>query len=55
VALPKQGHSIYSACESIEILDRRFAAPPDSFQVLDPMDDLAPWTTEKGDAGLSRH
>ncbi|MCH5374257.1 MAG: hypothetical protein JJ992_09785, partial [Planctomycetes bacterium] len=41
-------------CESIEIRDRRFAAAPESFVVVDPMNDRAKWSMEKGDARLAQ-
>jgi hypothetical protein len=42
------------ACQSIEILQRRFAAVPDSFRVVDPMNDFAMWSLEQGDARLDQ-
>ncbi len=42
------------ACQSIEVRQRRFAAPPDSFRVLDPMNDLAQWSIAEGDARLAQ-
>jgi hypothetical protein len=42
------------SCDSIEIRDRRFVPPPDSFRVVDPMDDLARWSIEQGDARLAQ-
>ncbi|MCL4203656.1 MAG: hypothetical protein KJ000_14220 [Pirellulaceae bacterium] len=42
------------ACQSIEILDRRFAPAPESFQVLDPLSDPALWTLEPADARLAQ-
>jgi hypothetical protein len=41
-------------CQSIEIRDRRFAPPPNSFQVVDPLDDLATWSMEPGDDRLAQ-
>lgn len=42
------------ACGSIEVRQRRFAAPPDSFRVVDPMNDLAKWSVAEGDARLAQ-
>lgn len=42
------------ACESIAIATRRFADPPEPFQVADPMNDLAQWSTAEGQARLAQ-
>ncbi len=42
------------ACGSIETGQRRFAAPPDSFRVVDPMNDLAKWSVAEGDSRLAQ-
>jgi len=39
-------------CEAIEIIDRQFENPPDSFRVVNRMDDIKQWLLEEGDESL---
>ena len=42
------------ACQSIAIRTRQFAAPPNSFHVVDAMADLACWSNVEGDSRLAQ-
>jgi hypothetical protein len=41
-------------CDAIEVDQRRFAPPPDSFRVIDPLNDLAQWSTAEGESRLAQ-
>lgn len=41
-------------CDSITLDERRFPPPPASFRVIDPMTDLAQWSTAEGEARLAQ-
>lgn len=41
-------------CDAIEVDQRRFAPPPQSFRVIDPLNDLAQWSTVEGESRLAQ-